>query len=287
MKIIFVGGYLRTGTTMLQTILCASPDCHPMVGESVFLRGTVEGYWRTARMFDEHARYFFTDRDHMRATFARHLTELLEIAADRLGHPRVLVMKHPQLTERFPQIHELLPEARFVVILRNPLDTVASALTAKRKGAKEFGKSEAGDLATTIARYYGECMTCPSPLFQERTLYVRYEALVADPAPLVAHIGAFTGIDLSGFTPDMANLRSLRPFDQAAAAASVFHSENYGKAIVANRVSRYREVLSEGDIRLVRKKAGWLIEMSQLELGTFLVHGTKDGQVDIRAYAPD
>jgi hypothetical protein len=287
MRILFVGGYLRTGTTMLQTILCTSRDCHPMVGESVFLRGTVEGYWRTIGMYDEHARYFFTGRDQVRSIFARHFAELLETAGRTLGDPQVLVMKHPQLTERFPQIHELAPEARFIVILRDPLDAVASALTAKRKGAKEFGKAEAGEIAATMARYYGECMTCPSPSFQERTLYVRYEALVADPGPLVARIAAFAGIDLSDFRPDMMNLRSLRPFNPAAAGKSVFHSENYGKAIVADRVSRHRDVLSDGDVRLIRRKAAWLIEMSRLEPGVFRVRAGRDGGIDVLPFGSD
>jgi len=32
--LVFIGGFLRTGTTLLQTILCSSPQGNPMIGEA-------------------------------------------------------------------------------------------------------------------------------------------------------------------------------------------------------------------------------------------------------------
>ncbi len=249
----FVGGYLRSGTTLLQSILCNSPDCNPMIGEAVFLRGIVEAYRRSLQMFDLHAKYYFDDEEQLRRLCAGYTEDFLANTEKRLANPKHLVLKHPQLTPHFPWLHLLAPESRFIVIVRDPRDTVASAVSAMKKGATEFGTLDTASLATDLLLHYTACLLCKLESFHRQTLYVTYEALVQDPGPVVSALQEFTGIDLSGFTPDMGEMRSEVDFDSEAEQQRALHSENYGQAVSRDRVGRFADVLSEEDVRAVER----------------------------------
>jgi hypothetical protein len=89
--------------------------------------------------------------------------------------------------------------------------------------------------------------------FHRQTVYVTYEGLVQDPGPVVSALQEFTGIDLSGFTPDMGSARSEVDFDSADEQERALHSEHYGQAVSAERVGRFADVLSEDDVRTVER----------------------------------
>ena len=249
----FVGGYLRTGTTLLQTILCNSPDCNPMIGEAVFLRGIVEAYRRSLTMFDLHAKYYFDDTEQLRRICAGYTEEFLATTAKRYARPKHLVLKHPQLTRHFPWLHLLTPDSRFIVIVRDPRDTVASTVSAMKKGATEFGTLDTAGLANDMLLYYTACFRCRLDSFHRQTVYVTYEGLVQDPGPVVSALQEFTGIDLSGFTPDMGEMRSEVDFDSEARQQRALHSEHYGQAVSRDRVGRFADVLSDEDVRAVER----------------------------------
>lgn len=249
----FVGGYLRTGTTLLQSILCNSPDCNPMIGEAVFLRGIVEAYRRSLQMFDLHAKYYFDDEEQLRRLCAGYTEDFLAATEKRFSGPKHLVLKHPQLTPHFPWLHRLTPDSRFIVIVRDPRDTVASAVSAMKKGAAEFGTLDIAGLATDMLLHYTACFGCRLESFHRQTLYVTYEGLVQDPGPVVSALQEFTGIDLSGFTPDMGGTRSEVDFDSADEKERALHSEHYGQAVSDARVGRFADVLSDDDVRTVER----------------------------------
>ena len=80
-----------------------------------------------------------------------------------------------------------------------------------------------------------------------------YEGLVQDPGPVVSALQEFTGIDLSGFTPDMGGTRSEVDFGSADGQERALHSEHYGQAVSAERVGRFADVLSDDDVRTVER----------------------------------
>src|SRR3546814_20373507 len=70
------------------------------------------------------------------------LDRLLRETHTRLGQPEALVLKSPELSTYFPHAADLFPEARFVISVRDPKDTIASMIEVgerhRRSGLNSF-----------------------------------------------------------------------------------------------------------------------------------------------------
>jgi len=243
MGLYFVGGYLRSGTTMLQTILCASQECNPMIGEAIFLRGILESYCRCLGMFDMHSKYYFSDKEDLRRLCEKHVRDFIKKTSDRYNRPRHIVLKHPQLTLLFPFLHDLVQEAKFIIVVRDPRDTVASAVSARERGALEFGSMSPKEIAGNLFHHYNACLSCKSESFRRNTMYVKYEDLVQSPYQVVKRIQDFAGIDLSDFDQKMENIRTEVNFDQESKQEDPLHSSHYGKNVSSARIGRFSSIL--------------------------------------------
>lgn len=282
MNITFVGGFARTGTTMLQSILCSTPASNPMIGEVIHMRALLENYWRGKGMFDEHSCYYFDDLADLQR-FCRHqIDEFLTRTAERFGNPEHLILKHPQLTPLFPLFHELHPDVRFVISLRSPFDTVASCLRAREKGAPEFRGATVAQVAQEFTGYYNGSLGYRNPSFESRSLYVKYEALVGAPKELATRIGGAIGLDLSGFDPAADASHSDRDFTAATQQARPLHSALYGKGISADRVGAHDDILTPADVEEIRQIGQGILTLYQLDAGVFRMATTPDGNASVQ-----
>lgn len=260
----------------MQSLLCSGPGTNPMIGEVVFLRGIVETYGRSLLLYDLHTKDYFDDRDHLRRHCAQYVDQFLDLARQKFGEPAFLVLKHPQLTPLFPLLHELLPAAKFVVTLRDPRDTIASAVRARNRGATEFGDMTPLRIAAVMNGYYMNCLRCSDRSFHQQTAYVTYENLVRDPSAVVKILGAFTGIDLSPVeTEEGVKPADWEP-DGSKAPGQPFHSELYGKEISPERVGRYAETLSEQDALEIERICREIFEIYRAGPAVFQVAMPKE-----------
>tara|TARA_Y100001934_G_scaffold179436_1_gene212227 strand:- start:294 stop:773 length:480 start_codon:yes stop_codon:yes gene_type:complete len=142
MQPIFVGGYLKCGTPVLAAMLCSGNDVNPMIGEVIHLNGIVTNYHASLELFDLHSRNYFEDREQLNEFCAAETVRFLEMTHAFFGNPKFLVLKHPFLTRLFTYLHQLLPEAKFVISLRDPRDHVASAVASQQDRHRIWSSSE-------------------------------------------------------------------------------------------------------------------------------------------------
>ena len=81
------------------------------------------------------------------------------------GNPKFLVLKYPLLTRLLTYLHQLLPEAKFVISLHNPRDHVASAVASQQESAPVFANASSGQIAESFMETYMRCLLCPKPSF--------------------------------------------------------------------------------------------------------------------------
>jgi len=248
----FVGGFLRSGTTLVQSVLCAAPGMHGMVGEVLALRGPVEGLARTLMYFDQHGRDYFDDPADAVAVFGGQMQAFVERARARWGCTHV-ALKHPQLTPQFPLMARALPDARFVVVVRDPRDVVASALEGRARGADEFEGWPPRQIAAMWSRYATQALQSTDADYTRRLHVVRYEDLVRSPGPAVQKLAAATGLDLSGFDPEATVAPELQSGDRPTRP---LHSPLYGRALSPKRIGRYAQVLTPAQVAAVEAATG-------------------------------
>jgi tetratricopeptide (TPR) repeat protein len=182
---IFVIGMPRTGTTLVERILTSHPSVHAAGEMSAFgLLLKRESGTTTPRVIDPET-VIAAQKCNMGAVGKGYLKEGYRIA----GLASRFVDKMPLNFLYVGFIHQALPNAKFVCLRRNPLDTVLSNF--RQLFATNFSYyNYSFDLKDT-ARYYlmfSDLMERWQQLLPNHMLQVNYEELVADQERVTAEI---------------------------------------------------------------------------------------------------
>lgn len=269
--VVFVGGSQRSGTSLLQAVLCSSPDAHPRPSECQYLTRLVATYARWRQRGDRFVTDYFGDMPGFDAFTRRMVNDFLDVARATLAPGRVMILKHPELTALFPPLAALLPEAKFVVSIRDPRDIVASLLAVgerfEQAGNKAVGFPAGRDmrrLAAHIRSYYAPI----SRAVMDRTLrlgqrvrFVRYEDMIRDTDAVLRGLESFTGLSLAGFDRNAA-WRNLEGADSEASHAlrQPWRTEFHGRGMSADSIGRWAEVLSLEEARQIEQHCRDMLE---------------------------
>ena len=240
--VIFVGGHSRSGTTLMQGLICRAPRAIAVTRECSYFRGLIEAYQLGERWWDHHTHDFFASREDF-ASFQRGICRLwLEQVRRRHGEG-VVVLKEPRLTGVFPELAALLPAARFVVMMRDFRDVLASQQRRARKGVHVFDPNADLDrFVQTMSR-----LRTHAPLFAGRLALVRYEALAQRPAPVLRALGSFLELDLAG-DADLSWAAKRQAGEESGTPLD-------GAPPRPDSIGRYREVLAPDLLRQVERLA--------------------------------
>lgn len=216
-RMFFIVGRGRSGTTLLRAIL----DAHPAISvapEGLFILYLYRGYRgreltdRTTRDFAEQVflearmRRWKLDPQELgtrlasiadERTFARLCAEVYEAWADASGKAgqRLLGDKNPHYALFTEELAQLFPAARFVHVVRDYRDNLLSYRNVP------FDVASPAALAYRW-REYNVAILRAARRWPERFHRLRYEDLVAGPAPTLAALCDFLGV-----APDHAVLR--------------------------------------------------------------------------------
>jgi hypothetical protein len=216
---LFVSGCNRGGTTILTHLLAAHPELRS-IGRGPFNEGL--HVWR--RHFPDRTRHRWAVppwRWLMRRT-ETHATPML---ADRirsdfeaaLPGPGRMLEKTPANAVRIPFINRLYPDCTFIHVLRDGRHTTAS-LVARRVWLPYAPHQWVGAHRTALE----DLAALPS----ERVVIVRYEALMADPEPVLEDLCYRCGLDWDrGARADVleAVRHSLRPQEDRWSRFAPYH----------------------------------------------------------------
>ncbi|MGB0775356.1 MAG: sulfotransferase family protein, partial [Akkermansiaceae bacterium] len=194
----FLVGFPRSGTTLLENILCTHPHC---VGTdetgilfSQFIKPLVIDADSADAAMDELDDFYPEDVSAGRA-------EYLRCTEDNIGESiqdRWLIEKEPLLTPDLAVPLRLFPDAKILIPLRDPRDVVISylftivPLNVESAGAASF---------EAACQYYADVMRHWTHLKKilppEQWMESRYEDLIADPETQTKKLARFLGIKWS------------------------------------------------------------------------------------------
>lgn len=207
---VFILGFPRSGTTLLEEALAAHPDV-VTTGEKDGLADSVLAFMGSPAGLDRLRDASETTLENSRAAYWRRLEEQ---GIEATG--RILVDKQPYNTLKLPLIARLFPDARIIFAVRDPRDVVLSCFRRRfRMNASNF------ELLTveSAARFYDAAMRFADiarsklPLTMMKT---RHEDLIADLPAQLREICDFSGIPWS----DNLSTFAQRPRGRAIATPS-------------------------------------------------------------------
>jgi Flp pilus assembly protein TadD len=228
---VFVIGFPRSGTTLLEQMLDAHPDFRSM-DERGFIYSLVDRMQHVGQRYPaDLADLPQTDADHLRATYFG----MVAHALPDLGGRR-LVDKNPLNLLCLPLILRLFPEARIVLCLRHPCDVLLSCyMQSFRSPAFRAMCSELPRLARGYAEAFEQCCHHVE-VFEPSVLEWRYESVVGDFDGAVTRLGTFLEVaDASPFAGFAERARDKRfiatpsyaQVTQAVSAKAVGRWRNY------------------------------------------------------------
>lgn len=231
---VFLVGFPRSGTTLLERVLDSNPDIEAMP-ERDCLIDAVNDFILTPGGLD---RLASLDED----AIARYRASYLQRVSDFgiTSSRQVFVDKLPLNAVLLCLVAKLFPDAKILFALRDPRDCVFSCFR------RRFGMTaQMYELLTLdgAARYYDAVMTL-SAAYKESldldTYYLRYEDLVADFDEQIERACAFLGIEWSDAMRDFAAKTRAVDINTPSAAQVARGLYNYG----VNQWRRYNEQLA-------------------------------------------
>jgi len=185
---VFLLGFPRSGTTLLEQVLASHPQVEALE-ERETLIDAMRAYLAQPEDLDRLAQASDADLAPLRAAYWARARE----GGARLDR-KVFVDKHPLNTLKLPLIARLFPDARILFARRDPRDVVLSCYR------RRFAMSGSAYQLLTLpgaAGYYDAAMQIAErfgPVFGAQTHVVRHEALISDFDAAVGEVCDFLGL---------------------------------------------------------------------------------------------
>jgi len=254
----FVGGSQRAGTTLLQSVLCADTTTNSVIREASPLRAMVAAYQYThASMTSDAADYFASDAE-LRRFYGEWVEAFLDNTRRRQAPAKHLVLKEPHLTTLFPELNQLVADAKFLIIVRDPRDTIASMIDVGARMSAQghenpFPGRDVRKLANHYKSFYAPCLSSASDDFHRKTCYVRYERLVCETETEVEKIRAFTGLRLEDFDPDTGWSQATGDPSGLLNYYKGWATNLLGRGFSPQSIGQYRDKLSCEEVALIEQ----------------------------------
>jgi hypothetical protein len=280
----FVVGVARSGTTLLRLMLDAHPEL-AIPPETHFIpklakaleetpaASETERRHRAHTLITDHRRWpdFGLDADELSERFAAAepfdagaaMRAFYGLYAEQHGKSR-WGDKSPSYVRRMRKVQAVLPEARFVHLIRDGRDVALSQLEVHH-GADEVTQA-AGDWVAGIEKARKASRRL------DGYLELRYEDLVSEPEPLLRRVCELTELD---FDPAMLDYHrdaeermaeTIREFDRGAGGGTAISAEqrgaqhaNVSKPPQRERAGRWRREMSPEQVAAFEAEAGALL----------------------------
>ncbi|MEG4851850.1 sulfotransferase [Microcoleus sp. B5-D4] len=254
MKRIFLVGAPRSGTTILQSLLAAHPEVISFPESKFFhyllydqfagkLPGRMEAFFKDEIKRPELLKDF-DDSQTVEAKASWFVRVLDGLAAEQKNS--VWLEKTPEHIYFIDDIERFLPDAKFIHILRNGMDTIASMYDATRSFNELWGAG--WDLNHCINRWEHAMLTSNKYINKSNHILVKYEELLDNKTQILGEICNFMGIEYDG--------TMLVNYQEKAAKLSLNLPWHKGieRDVKSSNVHKYHKIFTRNEIRYILDK---------------------------------
>ena len=259
---IFICGCMRTGTTILQRIICSSEDVGNMKGECFWISYQLNTFDKLYKKFNNRLGDYFKDEEEYENYTKKILEEFIlkDSSSNETNRP---VYKNPELTFNIPILAKWFAKSDIVVSIRDPRDTICSFIEIGERHKKNNIASRLSQIGRNMDLlckhywvYYNDFFKNFS-YFKKRCLMVKYEDIVNKDKKAINYLSeglsikldlSFDDIEKSKIKNSLAYQENLRePF------SSAFWTDQYLEKINTKKIGVFNEKLSKQEILLIEK----------------------------------
>jgi len=238
--ITWIVGAPRSGTHLINSLVCTGEGCGPFVPEFHSVDSAIAA-WKSVQRAFVTQRYFFESQEGIDAFYRGHIRALVDSAWRSLDMPRHLILKHCMLTPLIPELLIHFPEWRYVVVIRDPKDVIASEIRVWKKdhSRETFDPGLIEKLTNQYLGYY-KSLIQDGILQDPRVIGVEYENIVAQ---------KFGDLEkFLGYAIHADKVWSSDRFDIGVEYQGIRGcSEQWGQEMTGSRVASFGELLSPFD----------------------------------------
>lgn len=179
MSLVVISGPPRSGTTLVNRMICSSSSCAPMLPECSFITKQIEMYNNILQYSDpDRFAVYYGDPDECKSCFMAciqaNLTSLMRVTPKLVAYKH-MVLKDPALCFFLTQAQCLLPQdTKFVIVVRNPMGIIASLKKVAAKREVEWNIKEASEMTMNHFFHLNQVRSRGE---LNSALYIRYEDL--------------------------------------------------------------------------------------------------------------
>jgi hypothetical protein len=259
---VFLLGAPRSGTTWLQIMLSKHPEISTCQETHLF-SGYLSSLQRSWRHHENDRRGVGLQAAISRDRFIALQRDFALSVLDAIGDTAIILEKTPAHIAALDNIREVLPEARFIHIIRDPRSVAASLAAA----GKDWGRSWASTSAVHNARRWVANVSEGIRLRREdpETYFeVRYEDLLDSTAPNLRRLYTWLGMDPSDdLCESIAEQTQIKNLQQATSTAAWDLAKEPQGFFRKGKADGWKEDLSRREIAFVEAIAGPLMEQLQ------------------------
>ncbi|MBW3585304.1 MAG: sulfotransferase, partial [Cyanobacteria bacterium 0813] len=254
MKRIFLVGSPRSGTTMLQSLLAAHPEVISFPESKFFhyllykkfsgkFAGRMEAFFKDEINRPELLQGF-DDSQSVAAKVSWFVGVLDGLAAEQ--NKSIWLEKTPEHIYFIEDIQRLLPDAKFIHILRNSMDTIASLHEATRNSHDLWGPG--WDLNHCIHRWKEAMLISHKYAKKSNHILVKYEEILDNKVKKLEELCHFMGIEYDD--------RMLEFYQEKAAHLSLNLPWHQGieREVKSNKIHKYHKIFKTNEIIYILDK---------------------------------
>ena len=259
-QVVLIGGAMRSGTTVIHRVLCTGENTNPYISESWFLADIMRLYgWNLTRYDVRHSDQFGHVKN-FREVIWSCIRQYLSLVSVKYNDPELLILKHPELTYFFPELANNFSNFKFIVIVRDPRDVIASMLRVAKRHKEEkliTPQTEIVDIKDFCKSYsaYYENVFKNMNLLKNKLLFVKYENFVSNTKEQLALISEFSGAKYNyqkavDFQPEHALALNFNKEERLKDKFSgAFWSEQYTQSLTSDKIGTYKSELNANQVK--------------------------------------